>query len=148
MDLAIKVLENGAFDLNFDADLITTDSLFGSVALSLETNARENALGAESANLSPTLGGWWADALDENGTLGGHLFEAFPGKVTEGSLATARTLALQSLEWLKEDGVASSVNCNAFFDGENLSLEIEISKPDGTAESFAFELNWRATNGV
>lgn len=150
-DLALYRRNDGDFDLAFDegrGDLLTTESLENTVAISIGTYARERNLG-NVANLKPNVGGWWGDALDENGTLGGYLYEAFPGKLTESTADDIETLAGEALQWLVDDGVAKSVNCDASIsDGEILILNVMIERPEGENEAFLFELNWSATDGI
>ena len=150
-DLALYRRNDGDFDLAFDegrGDLLTTESLENTVAISIGTYARERNLG-NVANLKPNIGGWWGDALDEKGTLGGYLYEAFPGKLTESTADNVETLAGEALQWLIDDGVAKSVNCDASISGDELLiLNVMIERPEGENEAFLFELNWSATNGI
>ena len=150
-DLALYRREDGDFDLVFDegrGDLSTTDSLENAVAISIGTYARERNRG-NAANLKPNIGGWFGDALDESGTLGGYLYEAFPGKLTEDTAKSVETLAGEALKWLVGDGVAKSVNCAAgLADGGVLMLNVIIERPEGGEDAFLFELNWSATDGI
>lgn len=150
-DLAIYRREDGDFDLQFDAgrgDLLVTDSLENAVAISIGTYARERNLG-NVANLTPNIGGWFGDALDEEGTLGGYLYEAFPGKLTEETARSVENLAAEALKWMVDDGVAKSVSCVAgIADNMMLDLTVIIERPEGDSEAFLFELNWSATDGI
>lgn len=150
-DLALYRREDGDFDLVFDegrGDLLTTDGLENTVAISIGTYARERNRG-NAANLKPNIGGWFGDALDESGTLGGYLYEAFPGKLTEDTAKSVETLAGEALKWLVDDGVAKSVNCAAgIADGGVLMLNVIIERPEGGEDAFLFELNWSATDGI
>ena len=150
-DLALYRREDGDFDLVFDegrGDLLTTDSLENTVAISIGTYARERNRG-NAANLKPNIGGWFGDALDESGTLGGYLYEAFPGKLTEDTAKSVETLAGEALKWLVDDGVAKSVSCAAgIADNMMLDLTVIIERPEGDSEAFLFELNWSATDGI
>lgn len=149
-DLAISCREDGNFDLDFDegrGDLLTTDSLKNTVAISIGTYARERNLG-NVANLKPNVGGWFGDALDEKGTLGGYLYEAFPGKLTQETARSVDSLVLEALNWMVEDGVAKSVKCESEIVGDILELKVNIERPEGDGEAFLFELNWSATDGI
>ncbi len=150
MDLALKRMEDGSFDLDFESnDLQTSDDLCNAVALSIGTFARNRNLKNNQANLDPVVGGWWADALDEKGTLGGYLYEAFPGKLTPETIANVQDLVLEALKWMKDDGVAKNVSCSAeILENDILKISVEIEKPSGGVEGFAYELNWVATNGI
>lgn len=150
-DLALTRREDGDFDLAFDAgrgDLLTTDSLENSVIISIGTYARERNLG-NAANLKPNVGGWWGDALDEEGTLGGYLYEAFPGKLTEETAEAVENLCAEALKWMVDDGVAKAVNCEAgIVENAVLNLVVTIERPEGDSEVFLYEFNWSATDGI
>lgn len=150
-DLALHRREDGCFDLDFseaDHDLLTTDSLENVVIISIGTYARERNLN-KVANLSPVVGGWWGDALDEKGTLGGYLYEAFPGKLTDGTARQIETLVVDALRWMANDGVAKSVKCGAEIVGnEVMSIQITIERPDGESVAMLYEIKWKATDGI
>lgn len=150
-DLALHRREDGCFDLDFsevDHDLLTTDSLENVVIISIGTYARERNLN-KVANLSPVVGGWWGDALDEKGTLGGYLYEAFPGKLNDGTARRIETLVVDALQWMVNDGVAKSVKCGAEIVGnEVMSIQITIERPDGESVAIIYEIKWKATDGI
>lgn len=150
-DLALYRRSDGFFDLAFDeseGDLTISDGLENAVAISIGTYARERKLG-KNANLKPCVGGWWGDALDEKGSLGGYLYEAFPGKLTNETARRVEKLCGEALAWMVEDGVAKSVNCTAkIADAEKMDLEIVVKKPDGDGDAFLYEMNWVATDGI
>ena len=150
-DLALYRRDDGNFDLAFDeskGDLLTTESLENSVVMSIGSYARERNLG-NVANLKPTVGGWWGDALDAKGTLGGYLYEAFPGKLTDSTARSVEKLCSEALAWLIDDGVAKSVDCTAAIaNQETMNVNITVKRPEGGDEAFLYELNWSATNGI
>lgn len=151
-DLALYRRSSGDFDLAFDevkGDLLTSDSLENAVVISIGTYARERKLG-KVANLKPNVGGWWGDALDEKGTLGGYLYEAFPGKLIESTARQVEVLCSEALAWMVDDGVAKSVSCVVEIDGEQrMNVNILIEKSDGEKdESFLYELNWSVLDGI
>lgn len=154
-DLALKSMPNGSFDLDFSEeskDLLLTDSLYNAVAISIGTYARDRNLKPNAAVLEPQIGGWWADAIDPLGTLGGYIYEAFPGKLTSETFDKIKELVVEALNWMVEDGIAKSVDCEVTekIDDENELVEIEVTieKPDGTTDDYKYELNWKATNGI
>lgn len=150
-DLALKRQSDGSFDLDFQEranDLELDDGLYNAIVISIGTYARERKLSVNKANVKPLLGGWWADSIDDKGTLGGYLYEAFPGKLDDATAKKVAALAAESLQWLKDDGIASKIECTAFVVGKNIVLTTEIYKPDGENKAFEFELNWIATNGI
>lgn len=150
-DLALFRRSSGDFDLAFDevkGDLLTSDSLENAVVISIGTYACERNLG-KVANLKPNVGGWWGDAISENGNLGGYLYEAFPGKLTEVTARSVENLVNESLAWMVEDGVAKSVGCKAeIADEETMNVTITIQRPDGSDDAYAYEIKWMATDGI
>lgn len=150
-DLALYRRSDGNFDLAFDeggGDLLTSDSLENAVVISIGTYARERYLG-KSANLKPLIGGWWGDSLDEKGTLGGYLYEAFPGKLTGVTARSVENLISEALSWMVEDGVAKSVGCKAeVADEEMMNITVTIHRPDGNDDAYAYEIKWMATDGI
>ena len=151
-DLALMRREDGNFDLAFDensGDLSTSDSLENAVIISIGTYARERNLG-KSANLKPTVGGWWGDALDEKGVLGGYLYEAFPGKLNDATAKSVEGLVVDALKWMIDDGVAKSVTATAVVaDAETVKLEVSVERPGGgEEEAFTYEVKWKASDGI
>ena len=150
-DLALKAMPNGSFDLDFDEksnDLLLTDSLFNAVGISIGTYARDRNAKLGVAVLDPQIGGWWADALDPVGTLGGYLYEAFPGKLTDETAENVKALVIEALRWMIDDGVAKAVSCEPVVGEDSLDLIVVIEKPDGVSEDYRYELNWIVTNGI
>ena len=151
-DLALYRRSDGNFDLDFDeskGDLLTSESLENAVVMSIGTYARERKLG-NVANLKPCFGGWWGDAIDEKGNLGGYLYEAFSGKLDDSTARDVGNLVAEALQWMIDDGIVKSVECSAVVaDAEHISLSVTITKPDGSQENpFVYELKWKATNGI
>lgn len=150
-DLALYRRSSGDFDLAFDedkGDLLTSDSLENAVVISIGTYARERNLG-KVANLKPNVGGWWGDALSEKGNLGGYLYEAFPGKLTDVTARSVENLVNESLAWMVEDGVANSVGCKTEIAAEEtMNITVTIQRPDGGNDAYAYEIKWMATDGI
>lgn len=150
-DLALYRRSSGDFDLAFDedkGDLLTSDSLENAVVISIGTYARERKLG-KVANLKPNVGGWWGDALSEKGNLGGYLYEAFPGKLTDVTARSVENLVNESLAWMVEDGVANSVGCKTEIAAEEtMNITVTIQRPDGGNDTYAYEIKWMATDGI
>lgn len=106
MDLTLKQTSNGSFDLDFDGDDLKTDnSLRNAVVLSIGTYARDRKTPQNKIIVGPVITGWWGDALDAEGTLGGYLYEAFPGKSSEEVVSDVEGLVLEALEWMKMTGL-------------------------------------------
>lgn len=155
-DLALQRRFDGTFDLDFDeksGDLRVSESLENSVIISIGTNARSRDL-KNGANLQPVLGGWWADSLSENGTLGGHVFECFDSKLTETTCRDVEREIVKSLNWMVDDGIAAAVSCKASIGGKTeagdsvMNVDISIEKPIGDSDKFAFEILWKSIYGV
>lgn len=151
-DLALFRRSDGNFDLDFDksrGDLLMSDSLENAVTISIGTYSRERKLG-RNANLKPCLGGWWGDALDDNGILGGYLYEAFPGKLNTATAKSVEALVKEALQWMIDDGVAGSMECSAsVVNDEFISLSVTLTRPNGEQENpFIYELKWMATDGI
>lgn len=150
-DLRLKECANGSFDLDFDEksnDFAVTDDLFNAVAISIGTYARNRHIKPSVAVLEPQLGGWWADAIDPLGTLGGYIYEAFPGKLDQATADRVQVLVVEALQWMIQDGVAKAVSCVAEIGDGVMNLTVTIEKPDGKSDDYLYELNWQATNGI
>lgn len=151
-DIALVAKNDCSLDLDFDEkskDLLLTDDLYNAVAISIGTYARNRNLKPNSAVLDPQIGGWWADALDPLGTLGGYLYEAYPDKLSQEVFDRLKKLVEESLQWMIDDGVAKSVDSDVFSDKDDLvTVAVSVKKTDGTTDDYKYELNWTATNGI
>ncbi len=112
-DLALSYITNRdsgrlpAIDLALTGyDLATEDGLRTAVIVSLFTDRR-----AESDDEIPDGGddrrGWWS------GVIGSRLWLLARAKQLPGTLARARAYAVESLQWLIDDGVAAAVDVSA-----------------------------------
>lgn len=111
-DLALRLIDNGptrppAIDLALGGyDLATEDGLRTAVIVSLFTDRR-----AEADDEIPDGGddrrGWWADSI------GSRLWLLARAKETPDTLARARAYAIEALQWLIDDGVATAVDVTA-----------------------------------
>lgn len=157
-DVALKWI-NGEADIAVnDADLLMDDGLESAVALSLACDAR-----AESSDVlpvgEPTRRGWWGDEFSsvEGDRSGCKLWLLFREPRTAATLERAKGYIKQALQWLIDDGIASSIECAASFedfatltnsnvrpDQFALVMQIGIKKPDGTSETFRFARQWAA----
>ena len=90
--------------------------------------------------------GWWADPYNDQ-PLGSNLWQLERAKKTRDTLGLARTYALDALQWLITDGVASQVDCNTMWLGgagsTALGIAIAIVKPDGSLTRFTFAWAWQ-----
>jgi len=73
-------------------------------------------------------GAWWADPA-----FGSELWTLRQeGKITGKTAGAVRRMILECLQWLKEDGLANSVNCTAELDGKtSISYAVTVEKPGG-----------------
>jgi phage gp46-like protein len=151
-DIALVEKQDGSFDLDFDEkskDFVLTNSLYNAVAISIGTYARNRNLKPNSAVLDPQIGGWWADSLDPLGTLGGYLYEAYPGKLSQDTLAKLKDLVVEALQWMIDEGIAKSTDCEvSLLDEKFVMISVSIEKPNGTTDDYKYELNWMATNEI
>jgi phage gp46-like protein len=87
--------------------------------------------------------GWWADTYDTQ-PPGSNLWQLDRAKKTRDTLGAARGYVLDALQWLINDGVASSVYCNTAWLASNmLGIAVAIIKPNGTETRFRFAWAWQ-----
>lgn len=145
-DLCLSKTDHQDFDLVFKGgDLVLSDSLQMSVILSIATWCRNDSFEG-AAILEPSIGGWWADALNEI-PLGSRLWTLFREKLNEVTLDNAKALVKDALKWMVDDGVAKEVNVSADYgkDRNTAVFVIDIVKPSGETEQFKYESNWEAS---
>ena len=88
--------------------------------------------------------GWWADPYLE-GPLGSNLWQLERAKKLRNTLGDARRFTLDSLQWLIEDGVAKTIECNtAWITSTMLGIAVAIIKPDGSETRFRYAWAWDA----
>lgn len=117
-------------------DLATDDTLETAVLLSLFTGAPS---------------GWWGDAVPDvaGDRFGSRLYELDRSKDLPQVLQRAPVLVEESLAWLVEDGVASSVSAVAkslpYGDGQSvLALTVSINRPTLAPAVYRYAYNWKA----
>lgn len=112
-DIALRLIKSGPFeppaiDLALDGyDLATEGGLHTAVIVSLFTDRRAES-DDEIPDGSGDRRGWWADPA-----LGSRLWLLARAKETPDTLARARAYAIESLQWLIDDGVATAVDVTA-----------------------------------
>ena len=152
MDLAtVTVLGELGFDWAIDgAQLAVDDGLKTAVIISLFTDRR-----ATTSDTLPDTGsdrrGWFGDDYSsiEGDQIGSHLWLLAREKQTAETLERARRYALDSLAWLKTDGVVQSVAVQAsWLRAGVLLLEIQIERADSTSARYRFEHFWGQSHGV
>ena len=126
-DFAIQLTEDGADLALSKTDIELSGGLFNSVYLSLFTD-----------------GYWWGNALNDSES---ELDSDIPRILREEMLtqATANDVQVEAarvLNWLKSNGVASSVTIETEIVGTSrLNISVDIQRNTGS-ESMRFALNW------
>ena len=74
-------------------------------------------------------GRWWADK-----NFGSEIWKLRQtGKITPNTVTTFRQMILDSLEWLKEDGLASNIECEAEQSGRNsIAYRVIVTRSNGS----------------
>lgn len=120
-----------------------TDGLETAIRLSLFTNARAlpgDELPEGEGAFGEDLGGWWGDAFLETGSsLGSRLWLLRRAKLTAETRQRARDYALEALQWLIDDRIASDVEVETFIPSRGcLELEVLISREGETPTRFQY----------
>lgn len=155
-----------------NGQLATDDTLQTAVIISLFSDRRADNDDVLPDYLSPQIPGsgdrrgWWGDHYPPDALAaiaaglgltplpvdrwGSWLWLLAREKDTSDVLARAKGYAQEALQWLLDNDIASKVNVAATsLVGEagaarTLVLQIEIVKPDGSTENYAFDYAWRA----
>lgn len=139
----------GAADFSVEEnDLASDDGLENSVLLSLFLDRR-----AEEGDVLPSgetdRRGWWGDTLPtvDGDQIGSRLWLLARAKDSPATLARASEYISESLEWMKEDRVADtievSVTSRALASGRSIMLiTIQIHRPKVDPVTFRFDYNW------
>jgi phage gp46-like protein len=141
-----------SFTIPDSNDFLPEDGLNTAVLLSLFTNRR-----ALPGDVLPVAGmdqqGWWGDTQSPllNEQIGSRLWLLARSKTTPEVLTKAEDIAREALQWLIDDKVASTVDVTAAQGGTSLipvlALTVAIHKPEGTAATFKYNLQWTAQKG-
>lgn len=129
-------------------DLALDDSLKTAVLLSLFTDQRVST--SELPSGESWRRGWWGDTVAEivGDKHGSKLWLLNREKQTPEVAERAREYCKEALQWLIEDGVASSISVSTRFEGRGiLKIEITIARDSGDATSLAFDYVWQAAKG-
>jgi len=87
--------------------------------------------------------GWWGDT-DPRYPIGSRLWLLDRSTQTQAVLNRCQDYCAEALQWLIDDGVAASVDVNAFFPArEMLGVEITINRTDGTTVPLKFQWSWK-----
>lgn len=122
-------------------DMVTGSDLWTSVQTSLFTDATAQADDALSDG-SHDPRGWWGDAYTDR-PIGSKLWLRMRGKQTAAQLALCKGDITQALAWLKTLGVVRAIEVYAEWTAAGfLGARITLHKPDGRAETSAYEWAW------
>lgn len=145
-------------DMNKGADyaldvlgLVEDNGLQTAVILSLFTDRRANDDDTLPGDASDKRG-WWADAFPvvTGDRIGSRLWLLNREKQLQSVLNCAQEYAQEALQWMLDDGVASSVVCGAQIVRHGmLGLTIAITPPGAnTPEHYKFEVLWSNTDAI
>lgn len=132
-------------------DLGKDDSLETAVILSLFLDARARDDDVLPDEAHGDRRGWWADSVvpaAERDRTGSRLWLLGREKVLPEVLRRARDYAVEALQWLIDDGIASAVDVRAFVPGHEstigrkdmLALDIRITRTGGEIAAYRFNL--------
>lgn len=136
----------GEFDIKRNGLLLATDeTLETAVIISLFTDRRARP-DHELPGQNDSKRGWWGDALSdiEGDETGSWLWHLYREKATDETLNRAREYALDALQWLLHDRIASHVNVKTWYQDLTAGLmviEVIITKLVGSQERY--NLLWK-----
>ena len=142
IDIGMSIIDN-CIQLSLEnGDLVADDGLETAILISLFTDQRvtdeELPIGTDDKR------GWWGDLFPfvQGDKIGSKLWTLFrEGKVNNSTAAQVETLALDALQWLIDDGVASSVEVLASTtEDKKINIAVKITKQTG--ESSRFDIIW------
>ena len=140
-DIAL-ILKDNCFDINVkDGDLEADGGLQTAVSISLFTDRRVND--EQLPDLAESKRGWWGDMFPEidQDKIGSRLWTLEREKRTTQTLRRFEDFCEEALEWLLDDGVASTISVVASYNSDGqLEAELIITKPDGNQSRF--QTNW------
>lgn len=141
-DIALQQLGVGNFNVLLNAagnDLLADDGLETAVIISLFSDLRlPNGQPLNDGTNDPR--GWWGDMGDEDGVqLGSLLWLLWREKVLPATVARAIEYCRDALQWMIDDGIATTVNVVGERAGlYQISLGIEILRPTGETLRYAY----------
>lgn len=120
-----------------------TEGLETAIRLSLFTNARAqdgDELPEGEGAFGEDLGGWWGDTFLETGSsLGSRLWLLRREKLTAATRQRARDYALEALQWLIDDRIASDVEIETAVPERGcLELSVVIVREGETPTRFQY----------
>lgn len=137
-DLALKLVDNCInIGLNSEGSALERDDgLETSVLISLFTDQR--VAKSETPDGALSQRGWWGDEFLENtgDKIGSKIWTFLRGKSLNDTASAIRVRAEQSLKWLIDDGVASTVAVVTSIEPDkSIKIEIKIKRPNEENEN-------------
>lgn len=140
-DIALVIKDN-CFDINVvKGDLERDGGLQTAVTISLFTDRRVSE--EQLPPLAESRRGWWGDMFPEidQDQIGSRLWTLEREKRTTETLRLYEDFTREALNWLIEDGVASTISVSAVYDDNGQLIgDIIITRPEGTESRF--QTNW------
>ena len=140
-DIALVIKDN-CFDINVkNGDLESDGGLQTAVTISLFTERR--VTDEQLPELAESKKGWWGDMFPDidQDKIGSRLWTLEREKRTTETLRRYEDYSKEALDWMLEDGVASTISVAASYDSDGqLVGEIIITRPTGTESRF--QVNW------
>lgn len=141
--------EYGMADISIaNGDVVIGDDLHTAIGLSLFSNRR-----ADSSTFSPEVlnsnQGWWGDIFRDS-PLGSVYWQLARRKRSEAVLELVRAASVQSLSWLTEDGIASSIEVTTSWlrvSAGLMDVKIVVTRSTGGTSSFNYQFVWDNLEG-
>jgi len=92
--------------------------------------------------------GWWGDTYSD-GKIGSRLWLLTRAKLTTQTVLNAKDYAIESLQWLLDDGVASALDVQSERQEiDRLALSVKITRGDKTELNIRFTNVWDFINAI
>ena len=126
-----------------DRDLVQDQGFENAVLVSIGTDKRaldDDVIPDGTENKR----GWWGDILNSNGDqIGSRRWLLYRSKLTDDTMNDLEDYDMEALQWMIDDGAASSVVISVTKIGLNIIQEvIQIFKPEGDPLTFKYFFNW------
>jgi len=139
-----KIIINGIES----TDLSAADSLTRAVVISLFTWRRAKP----DDVIEGQKMGWWGDAIEPpepNDKIGSRLWLLAREKILPSTFIRAREYAIEALQWLIDDNIASRLDViTERFGTDGIALQCTIYRDDGTNTVLRFDNAWEIIRGV
>lgn len=148
IDIALLQDERGNFDIGIDpatGDFFLTDGFDTAITMSLFCERRADASEVPTAELRR---GWWGNEVGPEGfEIGSKLWLTYQSRKTQATLNLVIDYARTALKWLVDDGHLVSVDVDAKFNNNGITLEIRLNRSNSATETRSFEL-WENTEDL